>query len=110
MILGGRVWQAEEALRFGLLSEVTSPEASCPERNNGRSVSPPATPRRLRLAKQAIDLAGGGRPGRGLFAAGRGPVVSTPQPARKRGGGLTLRDMVCRLKCSDPVSVPQGVK
>ena len=63
MILGGRVWNAEEALQFGLVSELTAPDqllalaAQWAERIARRN------PTALELAKKAIDMEGPGGAG-----------------------------------------------
>lgn len=63
MILGGRVWNAEEAFQFGLVSELTAPDqllelaARWAERIARRN------PTALELAKKAIDLDAGGGAG-----------------------------------------------
>jgi enoyl-CoA hydratase len=63
LILGGQVWQASEALRFGLLSEVTAPEQLLPKARQwvGRIAS--RNPVALQLAKTAIDLDSSNSPG-----------------------------------------------
>ena len=56
LILGGRVWEAEEALRFGLLSEVTRPEELLPRAQQWAERVASRNPVALQLAKKAIDL------------------------------------------------------
>lgn len=63
LILGGLVWDAADALRVGLVSEVTTPEELLPraqqwaERIAGRNSAA------LQLAKEAIDMDERGGPG-----------------------------------------------
>jgi enoyl-CoA hydratase len=66
LILGGRVWNADDALRFGLLNEVTKPQHLLPTVQQwvarivrGNSVA-------LQLAKKAIDLDAACAPGHSL--------------------------------------------
>jgi len=56
LILGGGVWSAEDALRFGLVSEVVPPEAlsACAQQWGERIGQ--RDPLALRLAKKAIDF------------------------------------------------------
>ena len=56
LILGGRVWLAEDALRFGLVSEVVRPDAllACAQQWGERIGQ--RDPLALQLAKRAIDF------------------------------------------------------
>lgn len=63
LILGGRVWEAEKALRVGLLSEVTGLEKLLPTAQQWAGRIASRDPVALRLAKQAIDLDAAGGPG-----------------------------------------------
>jgi enoyl-CoA hydratase len=63
LILGGRVWEAEEALRFGLLSEVTDPEELLPRVQEWVQRVADRNPVALQLAKKAIDLDSEAGPG-----------------------------------------------
>jgi enoyl-CoA hydratase/carnithine racemase len=56
LILGGGVWSAQDALRFGLVSEVVSPDAvlTCAQKWGERIGQ--RDPLALRLAKKAIDF------------------------------------------------------
>ena len=63
LILGGRVWEAAEALRFGLVSEVTGPEELLPTAQQWAERIAGRNPVALRLAKKAIDLGAIGSPG-----------------------------------------------
>jgi enoyl-CoA hydratase len=56
LILGGQVWQAKEALRFGLLSEVTEREELLPKARQWVERIASRNPVALQLAKTAIDL------------------------------------------------------
>jgi enoyl-CoA hydratase len=63
LILGGQVWQATEALRFGLLSEVTEPENLVPKTQQWVERIASRDSVALQLAKTAIDLDTLGSPG-----------------------------------------------
>lgn len=63
LILGGRVWEAEEALRFGLVSEVTRPDQLLPTAQQWADRIASRSPVALQLAKKAIDLDATGGPG-----------------------------------------------
>ncbi len=56
LILGGRVWEAEEASRHGLISEVTGSEQLLPTAQEWAERIASRNPVALHLAKQAIDL------------------------------------------------------
>ncbi len=64
--MGGRVWHAEEALRFGLLSEVTEPQQLLPRAQRWVGQIARGDPVALQLAKKAIDLDASGGPGYSL--------------------------------------------
>jgi enoyl-CoA hydratase len=64
LILGGRVWEAAEALRFGLVSEVTEPDELLPTAQQWAERIARGNPVALQLAKRAIDLDTVGSPGR----------------------------------------------
>jgi len=59
MILGGRVWEADGALRFGLVSELTRPEELLPRAQQWAEQIARRNPVALELAKRAIDLDSG---------------------------------------------------
>ncbi len=56
LILGGRVWEADEALRAGLVSEVTRPDELLPRAQQWAERIAGRDPLALQLAKQAVDL------------------------------------------------------
>lgn len=56
LILGGLVWDAAEALRAGLVSEVTTAEELLPRAQQWAERIAKRNPAALRLAKQAIDI------------------------------------------------------
>lgn len=56
LILGGRVWEADEALRAGLVSEVTGPDELLPRAQQWAERIARRDPLALQLAKQAVDL------------------------------------------------------
>ena len=56
LILGGRAWEAQEALRFGLVSEVTKPDELLPTAQQWAERIARGNPVALELAKRAIDL------------------------------------------------------
>jgi enoyl-CoA hydratase len=56
LILGGLVWDAAEALRFGLVSEVTTPEELMPKAQQWAERIARRSPAALQLAKEAIDM------------------------------------------------------
>ncbi len=66
LILGGRVWEAGEALRFGLLSEVTVLEELLPRAQRWAERIARRDPAALELAKRAIDLGATDGPGYGF--------------------------------------------
>jgi enoyl-CoA hydratase len=63
LILGGRTWEAEEALRFGLVSEVTAPGELLPRAQHWAERIARSSPLALQLAKRAIDLDAEDMPG-----------------------------------------------
>jgi len=63
MILGGRVWNAEEALQFGLVSELTAPDQLLPRAAQWAERIARRNPTALELAKRAIDLEASGGAG-----------------------------------------------
>jgi len=66
LILGGRVWEADEALRFGLVSELTGPAELLPKAQQWAERIARRHPLALELAKRAIDLDSGGSAGHGF--------------------------------------------
>jgi enoyl-CoA hydratase len=63
LILGGRVWEADEALRCGLVSELTKPAELLPRAQQWAEQIARRHPVALELAKRAIDLDFGGGAG-----------------------------------------------
>ena len=59
MILGGREWHAEDALRFGLVSEVRKPAELMPRAREWSQQISEMDPLALELAKKAIDSTSG---------------------------------------------------
>jgi enoyl-CoA hydratase len=63
LILGGRVWEAKDALHFGLVSEVTNSEDLLPKAQQWAERIAKRNPIALELAKRAVDLDAIGGPG-----------------------------------------------
>lgn len=55
LVLGGRIWDATDALRVGLVSEVTSPDKLLPRAQMWGEEIAKRNPLSLHLAKRAID-------------------------------------------------------
>jgi len=66
LILGGAVWDADDALRFGLVSEVVAPETLLPRAQHWAERIATRDPLALQLAKEAIDAADRHGPGHAL--------------------------------------------
>lgn len=68
LLLGGRVWGAEDALRSGLVSEVVKPAGLLGAAQKWGEAISRRDPLALRLAKKALDLGPDGRLGYGFEA------------------------------------------
>ena len=84
LILGGRGWEAEEALRFGLLSEVTDPEELLPRAKEWVQRIADRSPVALQLAKKAIDLDSEAGPGHSFERVAEALLYQLRQGGEKR--------------------------
>jgi enoyl-CoA hydratase len=100
LILGGCVWKAEEALRFGLLSEVTEQQHLLPAAQRWVRQIARGNPLALQLAKKAIDVDTSGGPGYSLESVAEALLYqlrqeegtsneSSPQEADRKDGGTS---------------------
>jgi enoyl-CoA hydratase len=82
LILGGRVWGADEALRFGLVSEVTGPDELLPLAQQWAERIARRNAVALELAKRAIDLGRTDVPGQSFESVAQALLYHL-----RRGGG-----------------------
>lgn len=81
LILAGRVWGADEALRFGLVSEVTAADELLPRAQQWAERIALRSPAALELAKKAIDLERAGGAGQSFESVAQALLYQL------RGGG-----------------------